>query len=237
MSAVIIVGSDKIGAHGAHGAEKHVPIYHFFYWHECDTFLRKMKGCKIYGIIDSLDAKRIQTVGVRDTTCSDGSSGCNRNEVRSVKDINKNDVNLDSSLAFIVTGGGRRYSGELTVAQEAICDELLTLHFPREEYASVIDYDVYVAIILERYSSAMGFDQRSFTGEKFFINDDGMKHMKVTKLSKAVDEYNKTNNATDENCGGSTGVGKAIGDADLSEDNRGKVEDVPSLNSLFLEVE
>lgn len=228
---MIIVGSDKVGAHGAHGAEKHVPIFHFFYWHECETFLRKMKGCKICGIVDSVDANRIQTVGV-----SDGSSGSgNSNKVRAIKDISKSGVRFDSSTAFIVTGGSRRSLGGLTAAQEAICDELFTLHFPRGDYECVLDYDVYVAIILERYSSTMKFHQRSFVGEKFFINDDGMKHMKVTKLSTIVGEYIRNNNATDiQDWDSNMGTGQQInayGAVDFSEG------DNPSLDILFPDVE
>ena len=163
---MIVIGSDKVGVHGAHGSEKHVPIYHFFYWHECETFLRQMKGCKIYGIVDSIDAKRIQA-GVTGGDSSSNSSSCG-DKTRYVKDVNNGDVRFDSSAAFIATGGSRRFPGGLTSAQDAVCDELLTIRFPKKEFEFALDYDVYLSIILERYSSVMAFHQRSFVGEKFF---------------------------------------------------------------------
>ena len=48
-TAVIVVGSRKFSFHGAHGAEKHIPVIHFFSWEECSLFAKSL-DCKLYGI-------------------------------------------------------------------------------------------------------------------------------------------------------------------------------------------
>ena len=76
-----------------------------------------MKGCKIYGIIDGINAKKIQIAGVRDvdsdpgSSCgSSGGSSSNFKEVKVIKDVNRDDFAFNSSSAFLVTGGSRRIS-------------------------------------------------------------------------------------------------------------------------------
>ena len=49
--ALLVVGSDKFSTHGAHGAQKHIQIQHFFYWMECVDYLRS-RECIIYGVVD-----------------------------------------------------------------------------------------------------------------------------------------------------------------------------------------
>ena len=48
-NAIIVIGSTKFGSHGAHGAQKHVPIIHFYTWDECKIFA-ELTECLFYGI-------------------------------------------------------------------------------------------------------------------------------------------------------------------------------------------
>ena len=47
--AIIVIGSTKFGSHGAHGAQKHINIVHFYTWSECSIFAKLMNS-KFYGI-------------------------------------------------------------------------------------------------------------------------------------------------------------------------------------------
>lgn len=49
-TALILVGSDKVSTHGAHGAQNHIRMLHFFYWRDCEVFLSSKK-CSIHGIV------------------------------------------------------------------------------------------------------------------------------------------------------------------------------------------
>ena len=44
-------------------------------------------------------------------------------------------------------------------------------------------YEVYVAIILEQFSSSMGFKEQQFYREKFFRNTDAHAHRKIEHMS------------------------------------------------------
>ena len=44
---LVIVGSNKFSTHGAHGAQKHIKILHFFYWNECADFFSSSDICGI----------------------------------------------------------------------------------------------------------------------------------------------------------------------------------------------
>ena len=48
-SSVIVVGSPMYSTHGAHGAQTHVEIIHFYYWKDCVEYCRN-KGCAVYSI-------------------------------------------------------------------------------------------------------------------------------------------------------------------------------------------
>jgi len=50
--AIIVVGSLKYSTHGAHGAQKHLPIIHFFYWSECKKYAYE-NGYAVVGISSS----------------------------------------------------------------------------------------------------------------------------------------------------------------------------------------
>lgn len=32
IDALVVIGSHKFGTHGAHGAQKFIPVLHFYYW-------------------------------------------------------------------------------------------------------------------------------------------------------------------------------------------------------------
>ena len=48
--ALVIVGSNKIGTHGAHGAQNRIQIVHFYYWNDAVAFLRQ-QNCSLYTLL------------------------------------------------------------------------------------------------------------------------------------------------------------------------------------------
>lgn len=50
--AFVLVGSSKYSTHGAHGAQAHIPILHFYQWDEFLSFARSLSpgGCEVFGL-------------------------------------------------------------------------------------------------------------------------------------------------------------------------------------------
>ena len=48
--ALIIVGSNKVGTHGAHGAQNRIRIIHFYYWSDAVVFL-KAQNCSLHTLL------------------------------------------------------------------------------------------------------------------------------------------------------------------------------------------
>ena len=109
-TALIIVGSDRVGSHGAHGAQNHIRIFHFFYWSECLEFVRS-RGCRVCAVISDFETRK-----------------CRK------RCFTINDMKFEVSTALIVT----RNHESLTSEQEAMCDLFLTIHLSNREFAEML---------------------------------------------------------------------------------------------------
>jgi hypothetical protein len=171
-SALIIVGSDKISTHGAHGAQHHLKILHFFYWNECKEFLRS-KNCLIRAIVPSSEISRFDNV------------------------YDSRKFSYSGSSAFILAS-----KSILSNEQVQICDDFLTVYFPHEKFSRDVHYDVIVSITLQHFASSMNFIEREFFGEKFSINSRNVRGKKVqsmSSLSEFKDSRTTLSDAAEDN--------------------------------------
>jgi len=151
--ALILVGSEKISTHGAHGSQHHINILHFFYWRECEVYLRSQK-CTIKTIVPPSDTDTFAHVADAraETYCS--------------------------SCAFILAS-----KAGISKEQAEICDGFVSIFYPVRAFDRDVHYDVTISITLQHFASAMKFCERRFEGEKFCIEKSKIKHKKVQKMS------------------------------------------------------
>ncbi len=53
---IIVVGWSVYSTYGAHGAQKHLPIRHFYTWMEALHYIKIERGCDVVGIASSVSA-------------------------------------------------------------------------------------------------------------------------------------------------------------------------------------
>ena len=78
---------------------------------------------------------------------------------------------FENSSAFILQSK-HGYSEEA----KSLCDCNITVEFPNKDMAPLINYDVYVSIVLEKFSS-MNFNEKLKKGEKFLIDLNPHNHL------------------------------------------------------------
>lgn len=173
-SLIIIVGSPKFSTHGAYEAKKFIKVQHFFYWKDCMDFV-KARGCLVYGISPRyLEIKSISDSAIR----SHGSVSCAVEEVSF----------SEGFAAFIV---GEKEG--LTSEQVSLCNKVLHVRFPHQDFEEFVHYDSKIAICFHHYASAAGFSQRTREGEKFSLREmnnplsEGLKALRMDKHSLPVD--------------------------------------------------
>lgn len=152
-TSLIIVGSDKVSTHGAHGSQHHLPILHFFYLEECKTYLRSKK-CWIYAIVPPTETTKFSNV------------------------VNIQRVTYSGACAFVLAS-----KFGLSMDQAGICDSLVSVAFPKKEFSRDVLYDVTVSIVLQHFTTLMQYQERHFTGEKFIVYETALRLRKVQKMS------------------------------------------------------
>lgn len=158
-TCIIVVGSPLYSTHGAHGAQNHIDVIHFYYWHECLSYCRE-RNCSIYGISPSIiyggaetGAKRSSSVDTHKFNCSDA--------------------------CFIV---GEREG--LTGEQISISDVVLHVEIPRSEFADKVAYDAKVAICLNSYAVGANIAPRSHENEKHVLGEVDFRRAKTIKVGR-----------------------------------------------------
>ena len=73
-SEIAVVGSFKFGTHGAHGAQKYVPVMHFYHWDDCLKYMKEQSFQTIsispMALFDS-DECKISSAAIDSFTCRD----------------------------------------------------------------------------------------------------------------------------------------------------------------------
>lgn len=154
---VIVVGSPMYSTHGAHGAQNHVDIVHFYYWKDCIEFCRE-RDCKLYAVSPSI---------LEDNTCKQ----------RSVSvDTFKFDV---PNACFII---GQKDG--LTTEQMEISDAILHVEVPLSDYASKIVYDSKLAICLQQFAATTCKIPRGFENEKHVLGELNFRRPRTIKAGR-----------------------------------------------------
>jgi tRNA(Leu) C34 or U34 (ribose-2'-O)-methylase TrmL len=142
VTAICIYGFDSYSTHGAHGAQRHIPVLHFYYLQDCINFLKYRNCLAIYSISPIKMANNLSTPieGFR----------------------------FPGSCAFIVASG-RENDAFLTNEQIQHSDSILHIHVPNIEYEDMLHYNVKLSICLQTFAVQAGFKPVEFEGEKHII--------------------------------------------------------------------
>lgn len=158
-SCIIVVGSPQYSTHGAHGAQNHIDVIHFYYWKECLEYCRE-RGYAVYSISPSRLAA--ETLGVP--------SGS--------KSVDTHDFQNTSSC-FIV---GEREG--LTTEQLSISDVVFHVDIPCMQFEDKVVYDSKVAICLQQYASTADLAPRSHENEKHVLGERDFRRAKTVKAGR-----------------------------------------------------
>jgi hypothetical protein len=219
---VVIVGSPQYSTHGAHGAQTHVEVVHFYYWRECLDFCGQM-GCTVYGI-----SPRALTLGpvsqlleVTEPASSSesgiGSECAELDVLASEPQSEASPAPIFASIAsvsvdtFAFAGPACFIVGEktgLTQEQVAISHTVLHVTVPVAALEESIPYDTKVALCLQRYAAAVGLAESSHSGEKHLLAPRDHMRGAFIKAGRA--------NAKKPEEGGGEGRDCGVGAEDLS---------------------
>jgi len=158
-SCIVVVGSPQYSTHGAHGAQNHIEVVHFYYWQECIDFCRK-RNCDVY----SISPVKISTGS---TALASGTVSVD------------NFTFHNAASCFIV---GEREG--LTAEQLSISDVVFHVEVPCMEFEDKVVYDSKVAICLQQYAATAGLLPRSHENEKHVLGDRDCRRAKTLKVGR-----------------------------------------------------
>lgn len=141
-SAVCVYGFRSFSTHGAHGAQTHIPVLHFFRLEDCVAFLRS-RGCSVLA------------VAPRRAPSPQPSA-----PIESFK--------FSGSAAFLVATG-READPALSAEQRGVCDAVLHATVPTELEAA-LHYNAKLAIMLQEFAVQARFVPLGFRAEKYEIS-------------------------------------------------------------------
>lgn len=158
-SCIVVVGSPQYSTHGAHGAQNHIEVVHFYYWQDCIEFCRK-RNCDIC----SISPVKI-CAGTSDVIAG----------TVSVDNFTFSNV----ASCFIV---GERDG--LTAEQLSISDVVFHVEVPCMDFEDKVVYDSKVAICLQKYAATAGLMPRSHENEKHVLGDRDCRRAKTVKVGR-----------------------------------------------------
>jgi tRNA G18 (ribose-2'-O)-methylase SpoU len=184
-SMIIIVGSPQYGTFGAHGAQKHIRVIHFYYWKEFYEYIKQKNNCLIFGL--SHTSSSISTLSTNI-------------ELLSKPNIPIHETNFNNNDSVFMMGESNNL---LTEEQLILCDNILHVPFPNSNLEKLVNYDSKVAICMHHFSTQAKFEERSVIGEKFHVQEPLFNSRNIYKgenkdvtLSRL--EKKKTNNIIEE---------------------------------------
>lgn len=158
-TCIIVVGSPLYSTHGAHGAQNHIDVIHFYYWHECLAYCRE-KDCAIYSISPAILT-----------------SECNSGAIVSTS-VDTFQFSF-AEACFLV---GERDG--LTQEQLSISDFILHVEIPRIDFSDKVAYDTKVAICLNSYAVGANIVPRSHENEKHVLGEVDFRRAKTIKVGR-----------------------------------------------------
>lgn len=145
-TSICIYGHTTFSTHGAHGAQKHIPVIHFYYLNDCVDFL-KSRRCKIYGIA----SKSTTAAASLPVECFEFSK--------------------DGGAAFLLASG-RDTDCSLSPEQIGFSDAVLHCTVPVVQLETLLHYNAKLSICLQAFAIHAGFPAVQFSGEKHVINSN-----------------------------------------------------------------
>ena len=139
--AVCIYGYNSYSTHGAHGAQKHIPVLHFYYLDDCIRFLRS-RGCKYFYSVSPLKVS-------------------NSKEVETFK--------FSETSAFLVATG-RENEVHLTPDQIAASDDILHAFVPSLEFESLLHYNSKLSICFDTFATQASYEATEYIREKYIVD-------------------------------------------------------------------
>jgi tRNA G18 (ribose-2'-O)-methylase SpoU len=155
---IAVVGSPLFSTHGAHGAQNHVQVVHFYYWKDCVEFCRE-KGCNIFAISPAVvQASSERIVGSYSV-----------------------DSFVFSSLSACFIVGEK---DGLTREQLDIADCVLHVDVPNATFADNVVYDSKVAICLHHFAVSTEMQAGTFHNEKHALGERNYQRPKTIKAGR-----------------------------------------------------
>lgn len=150
-SMIIIVGSPQYGTFGAHGAQKHIRVLHFYYWSEFYQYIKQMENCLVYGVSHSSSSISTLSTNI---------------ELISKPNIPIHNINFNNNNSVFMMGESNNL---LTEEQLILCDNIIHVPFPNSNLEKLVNYDSKLAICMHHFCTQNKFDERLVIGEKFHV--------------------------------------------------------------------
>lgn len=165
-SLVVVVGSSQFSTHGAHGAQGHMPVYHFFYWEECIQFLHQRGVKSVFGISPSVITQAASRPRV--STSIEGYKH-----------------RFTGSACFIVSRMDRSTRG-LTDEEMGICTEVFHVALPAGNEEDIIPNISKIAISLRAYAKSVDLSPSLYAAEKFALGERDHRKTKVIRSTVSM---------------------------------------------------
>ncbi len=166
---VAIVGSPKYSTHGAHGAQNHMQVIHFYYWKDLIEYVKE-RGCQTC----SISPKSIEQ-----TTSSRLDDDSSVTTISTTKSHSVDDFQFIQSTCFIV---GERE--ELTTEQINICDHILHVEIPNMNYQHLVHYDTKISLCFQQFAIQSNFKISEYNGEKHVLGALEQTKVRLIKYAK-----------------------------------------------------
>ena len=155
--AVIIVGAPRFSTHGAHGAQKHMPVVHFLSYSDAISRMREL-GCRVLGIAaTSTSFPNSQPVNTR---------------------------RFQGSTAFVM--GDQQY-GESSPELASLCDGIVHVSFPAApEVQALVHKDVKLSTTLHHFTAWANYEERVFEEHKYLTRHYGTERERQRVMNEQI---------------------------------------------------
>lgn len=160
---LIVVGSPVYSFHGAHGADRHLPVLHFYYWADCMQYLSQIGYNQICGI---------STTAPSASTRSDLMNG--QEETPPTPYVPLESAVFNKKVCFLV--GEESGRGPLSAEQLRFCSSVIWIRLPDQSLEHLLHWDAKITLCLQQFAISHDFDKTSFTGAKHVKGQGSGKH-------------------------------------------------------------
>lgn len=190
-AAVVLVGARQHSTHGAHGAQKHIPILHFFHWDDFREFVKSVNSdcelCCLHTVSGSAGShsqgKWNESMDVLEHHLQTKSNQIDMNWV--------DDYEFCHSGVVIILP--HKKTGLFSREQYEVAETHLQVRFPcLEKISDMVHPDVKLTICLQQFAvQHMKMEQKKIDEEKFIIENDSLK---LDDIATSYDKYKKDKN-------------------------------------------